>query len=86
MEMTAKALAAICKQHGLYRTAHLNDKLFANFKGFAKLANLEPYTGLKAVFLEGNALSSLDGLPALEELKCLCGPVAQSGEAHSVGV
>jgi hypothetical protein len=72
MDMTEKSLAAICKHHGLYRTPRLNDKLFANFQGFTKIANLEPYTGLKALFLEGNALTSLEGLPHLEELKCLC--------------
>jgi hypothetical protein len=76
MDMTQKALAAICKQHGLYKTARLNDKLFANFQGFKKLANLEAYTGLKALFVEGNALTSLEGLPPLEELRCLYAPLS----------
>ena len=30
-----------------------------------------PVTGLKALFLEGNGIDSLDGLPPLPELKCL---------------
>lgn len=69
--MTPEALKKICKVHKLYMTPELNDKLYCNFKGFTSIANLEPYTGLKALFLEGNAIESLDGLPALQELKCL---------------
>eukprot|EP00892_Ulva_mutabilis_P007234 jgi/Ulvmu1/4883/UM020_0169.1 len=71
MEMTKKAIQDLCKQHSLYRTPHLNDKLYLNFQGFVKIQNLEVYTGLKALFLEGNALSTLEGLPPLEELKCM---------------
>jgi dynein assembly factor 1 len=71
MEMTKSSLLDVCKQHKLYRTPALNDKLYCNFKGYARIANLEPYTALKALFLEGNALDSLQGLPRLEELKCL---------------
>lgn len=72
MEMTRASLLDICKQHGLYRTPHINDQLYANFKGFTRIACLEPYTGLKSLFLEGNALESLEGIPPLEHLKCLC--------------
>lgn len=76
MEMTKKVLRDICKQHDLYRTPHLNDTLYANFQAFTSVANLEEYTGLKALFLEGNALVSLEGLPHLPLLKCLCAPIA----------
>lgn len=69
--MTKEALLAICKEHNLYKTPSLNDKLYCNFKGFTNIANLEAYTGLRALFLEGNALDSLDGLPELKELRCL---------------
>lgn len=71
MEMSQSALRAICVEHKLYRTPALNDALYCNHKGFTALANLEPYTGLKALYLEGNALRSLEGLPPLAELKCL---------------
>lgn len=71
MEMTAAALQAVCKQHRLYQTPSLNDRLYCNFKGFASIAALEPYTGLRALFLEGNALNSIAGLPPLPELCCL---------------
>jgi dynein assembly factor 1 len=71
MEMTQKKLLDICKRHQMYRTPSLNDTLYANFEGFTSIANLEEYTGLKAIFLEGNALTTLDGLPPLPDLRCL---------------
>jgi dynein assembly factor 1 len=71
MQMTRETLRDLCAQHKLYRTAHLNDKLYLNFKGFTRIENLEEYTNLKAIFLEGNALQSLEGIPRLEQLKCL---------------
>lgn len=70
-QMDKKTLLAICKANDLYRTPGLNDKLYLNFKGFTRIENLEEYTGLKALFLEGNALDSIEGLPTLPELKCL---------------
>ena len=71
MEMTKAALREICKEHKLYRTPSLNDKLYCNFKGFRAIGCLEEYKGLKALFLEGNAFESMEGLGALEELRCL---------------
>lgn len=71
MLMTKSVLQDICKDHKLYKTPSLNDKLYCNFKGFAKIENLEEYTELRALFLEGNALESLEGLPQLKELRCL---------------
>ena len=67
MEMRKEALLDLCKRHSLYRTPALNDKLFANYQAFTEIANLEEYTGLKALFLEGNALVALTGLPPLQE-------------------
>jgi dynein assembly factor 1 len=69
--MTTALLRELCTQHKLYRTPALNDKLYLHFKGFSSISGLEEYTGLKALFLEGNALRSLDGLPRLEQLKCM---------------
>ena len=71
MQMDAASLLAACKQHRLFQTPGLNDKLYANFQGFTAIAGLEPYTGLRALFLEGNALESTAGLPPLPELRCL---------------
>ena len=69
--MTKQALLDICKDNQLYRTPSLNDKLYCNFKGFASIENLEEYTALKALFLEGNVIESMDGLSHLKELRCL---------------
>jgi dynein assembly factor 1 len=69
--MSKATLVALCKENGLYKTPSLNDKLYLNFKGFSRIENLEEYTACKALFLEGNALESLEGLPALPELKCM---------------
>lgn len=69
--MSKATLQALCKEHKLYKTPELNDKLYLNFKGFSRIENLEGYTCLKALFLEGNALETLEGLPSLPELKCL---------------
>lgn len=34
-------------------------------KGYRKIQNLEPYTSLKALWLEGNGLSEIDGISHL---------------------
>uniref|UniRef100_A0A7S0R4Q2 Dynein assembly factor 1, axonemal homolog n=1 Tax=Pyramimonas obovata TaxID=1411642 RepID=A0A7S0R4Q2_9CHLO len=71
MEMTKEWLKKHCKEQNQYGTPALNDKLYLHFKGFHAIENLEEYTGLKALFLEGNAIDSLDGLQGLTNLKCL---------------
>ena len=71
-EMTEAALRQLCREQQLYTTPHLNDALFAGFQGFLTLGGLERYTGLRALHLESNALDSLEGLPRLPELACLC--------------
>ena len=70
--MTRERLRSICKEHDLYRTPQLNDKLFCNLQGFTSIGDLDEYTELRALFLEGNALSDLAGLPRLIHLRCLC--------------
>lgn len=72
MLMTRQAILDSCKQHQLYRTPSLNDKLYLNFKGFARIADLDEYVNVRALFLEGNVLETLEGLPPqLKELRCL---------------
>ena len=70
-QMSPNVLRGICIERDLYRTPELNDTLYCNLKGFRKIANLEPYTGLASLFLEGNAIASLDGLPFMPQLRCL---------------
>eukprot|EP00742_Colponemidia_sp_Colp-10_P001971 GILJ01002105.1.p1 GENE.GILJ01002105.1~~GILJ01002105.1.p1 ORF type:complete len:326 (-),score=66.75 GILJ01002105.1:88-1065(-) len=54
-----------------YTTAELNDKLFLHYKGYVRIENLEPFTGLKVLYLEGNGLSKIEGLDTLVGLRCL---------------
>ena len=70
-EMTPRVLQQICRSLSLYQTAELNDKLYLHYKGFTRIAHLEPYTQLKVLYLEGNALSSLQGLEAQQQLRAL---------------
>lgn len=72
MEMTVDALRRMCKEKDLYRTPHLNDKLYLHFMGFERIANLDEYVNVKSIFLEGNALQSLEGLaPHCSQLRCI---------------
>ena len=70
-EMTKKLLRDLCEQKKLYRTPHLNDKLYLHYKGWSKIQNLEEYTGLRVIWLEGNGLDKIEGLEALKELRTL---------------
>lgn len=66
--MTRDWLRAHCRAHKLYVTPSLNDTLHLHYQGFARIEDLEEYTGLKSVFLEGNGLESLDGLQVRAQL------------------
>lgn len=70
-EMTKSMLKDLCKENGLYSTPHLNDKLYLHYKGFKRISNLEEYTGLKAVWLEGNGLTKIEGLENQKALRSL---------------
>lgn len=72
MDMNKAVLQKICKDQDLYRTPELNDKLYCNFKGFKSISSdLGLYQGLRALFLEGNAIEDISNFPELPELKCL---------------
>eukprot|EP00792_Barthelona_sp_PAP020_P010382 TRINITY_DN376_c0_g1_i1.p1 TRINITY_DN376_c0_g1~~TRINITY_DN376_c0_g1_i1.p1 ORF type:complete len:401 (+),score=166.58 TRINITY_DN376_c0_g1_i1:35-1237(+) len=69
--MTKEYLIGLCKEQDGYMTPSLNDKLYLHYKGFPKIENLEEYTGLTCIWLEGNGLSKIEGLDNQIDLKCL---------------
>ena len=69
--MTPRALKELCRKDGLYSTAGLNDRLYAHYKGFGRIENLEAFTGLRVLWLEGNGLSRIEGLSTQTQLRTL---------------
>mmetsp|Transcript_89664 Transcript_89664/g.159259 ORF Transcript_89664/g.159259 Transcript_89664/m.159259 type:complete len:567 (-) Transcript_89664:97-1797(-) len=54
-----------------YRSEELNDKLFIHYKGWKQIANLEGWTGLKALYAECNAFDRIAGLSSCVQLRSL---------------
>lgn len=69
--MTKVFLKKLCKDNSLYTTPCINDRLYLHYKGFRKIENLEEYTGLKTLWLEGNGLQKIEGLENLKEMRTL---------------
>ena len=70
-EITPKVLKDLCRKQGLYNTPHLNDKLYLHYKGFRVIQNLQEYTGLRVLWLEGNGLERVEGLEAQADMRTL---------------
>lgn len=60
--MNKETLKKLCKDDKLYTTPRINDKIYLHYKGFARIENLEEYTGLTCIWLEGNGFGKLEGL------------------------
>ncbi|KAE9287507.1 hypothetical protein PF008_g26383 [Phytophthora fragariae] len=69
--MDKKLLKKLCRDNDLYVTPAINDKLYLHYKGFRSIKNLEEYTGLKVLWLEGNGLPRIKGLEHQKELRTL---------------
>ena len=70
--MTREAIQAITKELKQYQSPALNDKLYLHFKGWKKIEEcLGEYNGVKALWLEGNGLRTLENLGNLKQLRCL---------------
>ena len=69
--MTPERLRLACVEHGGYTQPALNDRLYLHFAGYRRIENLEPFTGLRALWLDSNGLAELRGLAHLGELRCL---------------
>jgi dynein assembly factor 1 len=70
--MTPNSLRLVCSENGGYAHApELNDVLHLHRKGICEVSNLEPYLGLKTLYLESNSIDTLDGLRHLAHLRCL---------------
>ncbi|KAL0487888.1 dynein assembly factor DNAAF1 [Acrasis kona] len=69
--ISVELIKSLCKDQNLFQTPYLNDKLFLHYKGFKKIENLEIYTELKALWLEGNAIQRIENLEAQDKIRCL---------------
>ncbi|KAH9115826.1 hypothetical protein LEN26_010721 [Aphanomyces euteiches] len=71
MEMDKKTLRKICKELDLYTTPGINDRLYLHYKGFRRIENLDEYTNVKVIWLEGNGFNKIEGLTELRQLRSL---------------
>ncbi|KAG9392919.1 Leucine rich repeat [Carpediemonas membranifera] len=72
MKITKKWLKKLCQEQQLYSTPSCNEVLYLHFKGIEKIENLEEYVNLATLWLEGNAITTIENLDHLEKsLRCL---------------
>ncbi|CAM9719836.1 unnamed protein product, partial [Phaeothamnion confervicola] len=71
MDLTKEALKKACRENDLYSTPSLNDRLYLHYKGIRRIENLEEYTALRVLWLEGNGLAKIEGLDHQAQLRTL---------------
>ena len=69
--LTPARIVLSCREHDGFESPELNDRLYLHFAGFRKIENLEPYTKVKALWLDSNALTVIEGIAHMRELRCL---------------
>ena len=69
--ITVYKLKEICTMMKLYTSLELNDKMYLQRQGFQKIENLDSLTGVRALWLEGNAISVIENLEPCKQLRCL---------------
>jgi hypothetical protein len=69
--LTPARIALSCAEHEGYTTPELNDRLYLHFGGYRKIENLEPYVACKALWLDSNAITQIEGISQMKDLRCL---------------
>ncbi|CUG89409.1 Hypothetical protein, putative [Bodo saltans] len=69
--MSEELISDICKANGGFRTPELNEKLYLHFRGFRKIEGLGSFVNCRALWLENNIITDVDGLDNLPVLDSL---------------
>lgn len=65
-EITPSSLRELAKERNYYQSRlDLNEVLHLQHKGITRLVNLEEFTGLKTLYLECNAIQTIENLDKL---------------------
>ncbi|KAJ9461330.1 Leucine-rich repeat-containing protein ODA7 [Diplonema papillatum] len=71
-EMTLAAVEKCIKEHDGYLQPLLNDQLYLHCRGFIRIDPvISRYTNVKALWLQQNAIGTIENLDALSQLGCL---------------
>merc|ERR1711907_396999 len=65
--MNIEDIRQTCVENGGYRTPCLNDKLYLHFKGYQKIENLDPFTGVRCLWLESNGIANIENLEPMKD-------------------
>jgi dynein assembly factor 1, axonemal len=70
-KMSEEFIAEICKANGGFRTPELNEKIYLHFRGFRKIEGLGSFVNCRALWLENNIITDIEGLDNLPLLDSL---------------